>query len=713
MASDSDVLRDTYAAYCYARDAGHLDFVKKAQQCDEYFEGLQWDAETLRRLAARRKPVVTANKTLSSMAAVFGEQLANRADVSFRPAKQGTSETAAALDKVWLHISNSNNLDWIESEVAADGFIRSRGFYDVRVEFDDHWQGEVRVSLLNSKNVVIDPDAEEYDPDKWKEVFVTKWFSENDIVTQYGDAAAKEIVGRGVSRGFSYDYDTLDWLPDNFGSKNFVTSYDSSFDHATRRIYRIIERQFKEVRWREHFVNPQTGDMRPVPETWSRDRIAWVMQQYGLVIVRRRGEQIRWSVICGDTKLHYDWSPYKHFTPVPYFPFFRHGRTIGLVENQISLQDLLNKSLSQEMHIVNTTSNSGWISKPGNLANMTTQDLEERGGEDGIVIEAFDTNQLVKIQPNQVPSGLDRVSFKADESLKEVSMVSDSMRGFDRADVAAKAIKAKQSRGVISLAKPFENLAQTRKILARNVLDLVQEFYTETRVLNITGNDLGAESEELQINAPQADGSVLNDLTIGEYSVVVSTVPARENYEQSQFQEALELRQLGVQIPDDVLIENSHLRRKNEIAKRIKDATGGDSNEAQQQAQQMQMQMAQLEMKKAEAEAEHKMAKAESERIKAQIEMAKFQSGGEAAQEEQKMLLERAKAAQQMELERESALRKLEMEQMKVQSELRTGSLKSAFEIDRKNRESTVKNALALHTAKVKEKNSAASRKST
>jgi hypothetical protein len=56
------------------------------------------------------------------------------------------------------------------------------------------------------------------------------------------------------------------------------------------------------------------------------------------------------------------------------------------------------------------------------------------------------------------------------------------MQGFDREDVAAKAIQAKRQAGSTNLAKPLDNLDRTDFILARNVLDLVQEFYTEERL---------------------------------------------------------------------------------------------------------------------------------------------------------------------------------------------------------------------------------------
>lgn len=35
----------------------------------------------------------------------------------------------------------------------------------------------MRVDLMNGKNVGIDPDATEYDPDGWADVFTTKWMT--------------------------------------------------------------------------------------------------------------------------------------------------------------------------------------------------------------------------------------------------------------------------------------------------------------------------------------------------------------------------------------------------------------------------------------------------------------------------------------------------------------------------------------------------------
>ena len=67
------------------------------------------------------------------------------------------------------------------------------------------------------------------------------------------------------------------------------------------------------------------------------------------------------TVTADDVVLDDDWSIYRSFTIVPFFPYFRRGNPFGPVDNLIDPQNLLNKTSSQELHIVNTTANSGWV----------------------------------------------------------------------------------------------------------------------------------------------------------------------------------------------------------------------------------------------------------------------------------------------------------------------------------------------------------------
>ena len=590
--------RDVWEKYVYARDNGHLNFVRKANQCESYFYGDHWNPVHKRRLEAQGKPVLTINKVFSTLITVMGEQLQNQATVGFLPKASGTPETAAALNKIYIHIMNDNDIKHLESDLFDEGVISSRAFYDVRLGFSDSMRGEVDISILNSKNVIIDPDAHSYDPDDWNEVFITKWMSPNDIRMMYNDADAANLKLKSRS-DFNYGIDSIASLHNSFsGLQQYTPAATTGVaDKDVRRYIRVVERQYRVVRMVDHFVDMETGDTRRVPEDWKPERIAEIVQKYGLGVIKKKVKDIRWEVIADDYLLHDEWSPFQHFTPVPFFPVFHKGKTIGLVENLISPQEYLNKTTSQELHVVNTTANSGWQMEEDQLVNMDADELETRGAETGLVlVRKKGSAPLEKINPNQVPTGLDRISFKADNHIKEISGVSDSQRGMDRADVAAKAIQAKQAAGGVNQAKVMFNLARTRSILAKRVLDIVQEFYTEERLVRITGGGLNEDSEELTVNQTNVEGEIANDLTIGEYQVVITDMPARDSYEESQFQEAVQLRELGIAVPDAVLVENSHLARKEEIAAAIKEAQGGgEATEAEQAAQQLELEIRELE----------------------------------------------------------------------------------------------------------------------
>lgn len=636
MPLDPELSTKTWNRYAFCRDNGHLDFVKKDDKCNRFFCGDQWDKADKSKLELVRRPALTINKIISTVSNVMGEQIFARAETSFRPRSGASSEIAEILNKVYKQISDDNQLDWKRSEMFADGIIGSRGFLDVRIAYNDNTQGEVRIENINPKNVLIDPDADQYDPDTWGEVFTTKWMTADDIAVLYSKADA-ELLRNRTSTSHNYNHDLTEFMRDRFGDV-LPARYTGNFDEsAVNRNIRVVERQHRVLDRQRHFLDTTTGDTRPIPEEFGRDTTAYFVQKYGFTVITKLVRRIKWDVVADNVRLHSDWSPYQHFTIVPYFPYFRRGRTVGMVENLIDPQEVLNKVTSQELHVINTTANSGWIVQSGALVNMTTEELEQKGAQTGLVIEVNTKDAVEKIQPNQVPTGLDRASYKAEEHIKTISGVSDSQLGQDRADVAAKAIQAKRQAGSTNLVKPMDSLTRTDYILARNILDLVQEFYTEERLGTITHDDLTGKTENFTINQPnpnpppdveaqeeaEATGkyatpyeAVLNDLTLGEYSVVISSVPRRETLEDSQFEQAVSLRELGVPIPDDVLVESSRLVKKKDILEKM---AGNKSSPEAQALAQLQQRAQAAEVAQTEATAAQKQADAQLKQVKTQV----------------------------------------------------------------------------------------------
>jgi hypothetical protein len=660
MAAITDTALLQWMRYQQVRDQGHADFIKKADRCNDFFAGHQWDANDMALLKAAKRPALTINKILSTISNVMGEQIQNRTDISFQPRSGASIETAEILTKVFRQISDANQLDWKRSDVFCDGIISSRGFFDLRLDFTDSMMGEARIIRLNPKNVLVDPDAEDYDPDEWNDVMTTKWMTWQDIEMLYGKDKAEKLKNRGMSM-FPYGYDSIERDRDRFGNAYPKSPYLGPWDQSqVLRNIRIIERQYKELTRREHFVDLTTGDLRAVPDNWSRERVAMAQQQFNLGLTKKLVKRIKWCVTADNEVLHEDWSPYKHFTVIPYFPYFRHGETIGLVENLLDPQEYLNKVTSQELHVINTTANSGWKFKSGALANMTAEELEQRGAETGLVVELNgDMGDLEKIQPNQTPQGLDRFSYKAEEHIKSISGVSDYMTGQAREDVSAKAVALNQSRGSLNMAGPADALQRTDFILARNLLDIVQEYYTEPRILNITSNRITRDVETIEVNQPDPfTGQITNDLTLGEYDVIVSNTPARETLEDSQFEQAVSLRELGVNIPDETLIENSRLNRRSDIIKQMREAQSGTDAQYQQEiqkmAQELELAKARAEAERAAADAQLKQAKAEMEQIKMQIEI---EGMGSQLQEQQQAAIQQIEEANLRRREAEATFR--------------------------------------------------------
>lgn len=676
MPLNTELANKVWCRYVRARDTGHLAFVQKATLCTRFFCGDQWSDEDRAHMRKTRRPYLTINKILSTISNMMGEQIYNRSEIAYRPKAGATAEVADALTKVYKHISDANMLDWLRSDMFADGIITSRGFLDIRLGFTDSLQGEVQITKPNPKNVIIDPDADSYDPDTWNEVMITKWMTVDDIEVLYSKKDADLLRSVDDDTYFPYGIDSADGYTDRFGATDTAawannTPYE---ENNVRRSIRVIERQHRVLTRQEHFIDVNTGDMRPVPDEWSAEQIEQAKVQYGYEVVPKMVKRIRWTVISGAVVLHDAWSPYKRFTIIPFFPHFRDGRPIGMVENLIGPQELLNKVSSQELHVVNTTANSGYKVRTGALTTMSVEELEQRGSETGLVIELNNSLEDVeKLTPNPVPTGLDRISYKAEEHIKTISGVSDSQQGMDREDVAAKAIMAKRQAASTNMAKPLDSMVRTDFMLARALLDIIQSHYTEPRVLAITHSRDGGGVDMLEINQPTPEGTIVNDLTLGEYAVTISSVPQRDSLEDSQFEQATTMRRdLGVQIPDEYIIGASRLLNKNALLRQMaaekKSPEAQAANELSARSQQAEVNKVEAETAQKQADSQLKQAKAEKEKIAAQRDAMTPIEGenGEADSAMMKAQAEIALMEKEFELKRQMAEREFELKKQEA-----------------------------------------------
>ncbi|NKF21584.1 genomic island protein [Solimonas marina] len=578
---------ENWQRYEYLRGRGHDDYCREVRRLEEYVlgGGKQWTEADKEVLREQGRLPLEFNEIMPAIKAAAGYQIANRMDISFQPrGGMATQELATVLSKVAMQVADNNEYHWIESDVFLDGMIQRRGFFEIRIDFDDSMRGEVRIDNLDPMDVMPDPDAKSYSPDKWADVTVSRWLTLDEIEQRYGaEARAKAESGSNAPSNSAAgeadfgDDESSSESRNKFGDKNSGNYgvYDAlSRDRNMMRV-RIIDRQKFVYQLAQVIVSPDTGDVRVV-EGLDPEQI----QQYtanGGILTKRMARRVKWTVTTYDAVLFDDWSPYPWFTIVPYFPFFRRGQSRGMVDNATGPQDALNKLGSQFIHTVNSTANSGWMVEENSLTNMTTEELAESGGKTGVVIEHKRNQKPEKIQPNQIPNGIDRMIDRLMSLLKE-NTVPDAARGLEGQEKSGIAIQSRQHAAQQQLSVELDNLARTRKLLAARLLWLVQTYYDDERLFIISKQDPETgepDDETLAVNTPDpATGEIMNDLTIGEYKVVISEVPMQVTFENGQFEQAMRMKEEGVPIPDDVIIRASTLADKAEILRRMAASAG-------------------------------------------------------------------------------------------------------------------------------------------
>lgn len=610
-----------WSRYESALHRGHQEYQRQAKLCEDFYlgGGRQWDPEDVKSLEEAGKPYLEENIIFSTVNTVLGYQTQSRMDISYKPREVDDQDISDILAKISMYLTDQNKYPWKESQMFADGLIQQRGYLDVRMNFNENINGDVNIKVLDPMNVIPDPDASSYDPDEWADVTILDWMSHEDI---------KEIYGlnkwRKLERSFEARESELESEPD-FGTGTFeqernkfgnVNNFSSFYvDPTDTRHSRIIDRQYWKISNREFFVDLKTGDLYPVPDNLTPKEKALTKKRNGWDTVKRAVKRIRWTVTTRDVVLFDEWSPYSHFTVIPYFPYFRRGVTVGLVDNLIKTQEMLNKVYSQILHVVNTTANSGWMIEESSLVNMETEDLEERGGQTGLVLEYKQGRQKPdKIEPNQVPAGLKDLVTTSVDLFRIISGVSETFQGGKGPEVSGTAIQSRVHQSAIQLASPIDNLFRTRNMLAERLLELIRSFYTQERTFIITGpNERGTGEEQTSITINKEDPSdaskLINDVTVGKYDVVIADIPTQITFQNAQFSQALELRKFGVQIPDDEMVLMSTLSRKNEIAKKI-------SGQLTPELQQLQDERSKLEVDSLRKTVESLEAKAKADESK-------------------------------------------------------------------------------------------------
>lgn len=619
--NNNDIALDNYRRFSRA-SRKHGRYVARAQKFDRYYRGFQWSDEDKATLESKGRPALTFNKLFVMINTLLGEQISREASVYFKASKAGNEDVAEALNKIFIHEYHRLRYTDVEELVFTDALIQERGYVDIRISTEHNVFGGVEMKVLDPICVIPDVNSRSPRVEDWSELFISTYMTVADIEATYGPKKAKavavfidapgerwndsQVINHGDTARFGNDFgETLDSFDD---TDNIGMDDDAAREYAQ---IRVVERQYVKYEHTRQLQHPKTGDCRTIPEAWTDNEVEALSAKFGYYVVKRRVKRVYQTVTAGDVVIYDGPSAYRSYTVRALFPFFRPGDPISPLRNLVDVQNAYNKAKSQVLHIVNTTANSGWVVKRGSLTNMTVDELSERGAETGLVVEFKGDDAPSKILPNQVPNGVANFANETGHDIHDISGVSTAMMGTEENDrVSGVALESRRQGGLTPLKPANRAVERFRRSVAVKVLELIQDFYTEERVFSITDDMLPGQTEESQItvNEITPEGDIINDITLGEYAVGITQMPARDSYDDVQFAEVIQMREAGIPIPAYIAVQHSNLARRREVADMVKQLEGlGETTpeqEALAQAQmQFQMQQMQLQLREMQAKA--------------------------------------------------------------------------------------------------------------
>lgn len=566
-----------------------LPWAEEAARCVNYYEGKQWDAADAAKLMREGRPQLTLNKIKPLVNLVHGYHLNNRTDRKALPASDGTGNatTAALITACLKNVSERNLERHLDAHFFMEGLQTGRAYMDRRMDYERNAFGDIKVKCKDPFTIIVDPDAQEYDPSEWGWVIEQRWIDLDATIHYYGKKAANTVAPFLSSTGIvsalptsflGSDIDQIaPWRGFGGGPANmtgFATDFSfSDWVDPYRKTVRLIDCQHYVRAVRNFFTDMETGDRRPIPDNWGPEKVRHAIEytrsngQF-LMIQRLPTKRLRWTQMIGDTIVYDAWAPHDTPTIIPYFPYFRRGVTRGMVADLVSVQDEINVRRSARLNIIGRTANSGWIYEKGSLDPRQARKLETEGGKPGVNIE-WDSKGKTHDRPQQIPPQSSPVSIaelehEAAADLPQIAGINAAALGqMDGANTSGEALRARQGQTVIGLEGFQDNYHQTQRLSARKDVELIQQNYTQERIIRVIGEN-ATDPLEVIINQATAMG-IVNRVDIGNYDIILTDKSMMDSFLAQQFEELMRMRDAGIPIPPSFIVDASTFGKKDEL----------------------------------------------------------------------------------------------------------------------------------------------------
>ena len=174
-----------------------------------------------------------------------------------------------------------------------------------------------------------------------------------------------------------------------------------------------------------------------------------------------------------------------------------------------------------------------------------------------------------RLQPEPPQAGIMAAAMGVDNDIKNIMGVFDPAQ-LGQGNISGKALNGQQQQVDLTNFDYYDNLTRSISHVGKICLDLIPKIYDTERVMRIIGDD--GKPELLTINQRDSVDHVLNDITVGQYDVVMETGPGYNSKRQEAVDNMLPLLSAApelMQVAGDLVFRNMDWPGADIIADRL------------------------------------------------------------------------------------------------------------------------------------------------
>jgi len=546
-----------------------IEFLKLANDADtmnrqealedlKFGGGDQWPVELQNSRNLESRPVIVVNKVDNYCRQVCNQQRQQRPRIKVHATNtQQDMVDAQVIQGVIRHIETNSNADHAYDNAFEYAVRMGWGYVRVRTDYvsEDSFDQEIYIDPVdNPFTVYFDPNSVAPDGSDADRCLITTMMPKKEFSTLYPDAS----VDGGTS----------------FTQRG---TGDSQSEWITKEDIRLAE-YFYTVREKATLYQLSDGSA-----TFSEDKDFFArLSAAGIEVVDQRSSYKKTIKYCKLTAIDVieegTW-PGKYIPIVPVYG--RHivigdkRKKFGMIRYAKDPQRMYNFWQTSITEGVALAPKAKWLLAEGQdeghendwaQANIKSFPVLRYKQTD---IEGRPAPVPTRLQPEPPQAGVMAAAAGVNEDIKSIMGIFDPAQ-LGQGNISGKALNGQQQQVDLTNFDYYDNLTRSISHIGAICLDLIPKIYDTERIMRIIGDD--GKPELLTINQRDSVGRVLNDISVGQYDVVMETGPGYN----SKRQEAVEsmMAVIGadpqlMQTAGDLLFRNMDFPGADVIADRL------------------------------------------------------------------------------------------------------------------------------------------------